>query len=101
MDDAKKMIDVEVAFATGEKQMIKSLSVVEGTTAIEAVGLSAIRKNFPEIPPDDKIEIGIFSKKCSSDRVLYANDRVEIYRPLLIDPKEARRRKTKVTTKNQ
>lgn len=101
MDDARKMIDVEVAFATEDKQIVKSLSVAEGTTAIEAVDLSAIRKSFPEIPPDDKIEVGVFSKKCSSDKVLYANDRVEIYRPLLIDPKEARRRKTKVTAKNQ
>jgi len=101
MDDTVKTIDVEVVFAVHDKQIIKSLSVAAGTTAIEAVGLSAIREDFPEIPGDDEIELGIFSKKCPADEVLHSGDRVEIYRPLLIDPKEARRLKAEVAEKKK
>jgi len=101
MDDSNKMIDVEVAFAVHDKQIIKSLSVAEGTTAIEAVRQTAIREEFPEIPADDEIELGIFSKKCPPGEVLHAGDRVEIYRPLLIDPKEARRLKAEVAEKKK
>jgi len=101
MDDTLNMIDVEVAFAEHDKQVIKPLTVSAGTTAIEAVRLSAIREDFPEIPGDDEIEVGIFSKKCPADEILHSGDRVEIYRPLLIDPKEARRLKAEVAERKK
>ena len=95
------MINVEVAYAEYDKQLIKSISVAVGTTAIQAVQLSAIRDDFSQIPDDDEIEMGIFSKKCLVDEILKAGDRVEIYRPLLIDPKEARRLKAEVAERRK
>lgn len=99
MDNQQNMINVEVAFAERNKQTIKTLSVPAGTTAIEAVQLSAIREDFPQIADDDNIELGIFSKQCAADKVLQPGDRVEIYRALLIDPKEARRLKAATAEK--
>ena len=101
MDKEIKMIMVEVAYAEHDKQLIKSLSVTAGTTAIQAVELSNIRDDFPQIPQDDEIEMGIFSKKITPDEILKAGDRVEIYRPLLIDPKEARRLKAEVAERRK
>ena len=101
MDSKTDMIDVEVAYAEPDKQLIKSISVTNGTTAIQAVQLSGIREDFPQIPDDDEIEIGIFSKKSLTSDVLKAGDRVEIYRPLLIDPKEARRLKAEVAERRK
>ena len=101
MNEQTRMIEVEVAYAEPDKQLIKTLQVPADTTAIEAVNLSGIREDFPQIPSDDEIEIGIFSKKCTADEVLQAGDRVEIYRPLLIDPKEARRLKAEVAERRK
>jgi uncharacterized protein len=64
--------------------------VPAGTTAIEAVRLSGIEEQFPEIDLG-KHRLGVFGKLCKPDRVLNAGDRVEIYRPLLVDPRAARR----------
>ena len=80
------MIDIEVAYGTDKKQFLQQLAVEEGTTAREAVlqsGLSA----------DLHAPLGIFGKQVADDTVLLQHDRVELYRPLLIDPKEARRRR--------
>jgi uncharacterized protein len=85
-----EMILVEVAYATPERQLILELEVPAGTTAIEAVRLSGIEEQFPEIAPG-KCRIGVFGKLCKNDRPLLAGDRVEIYRPLLVDPRVARR----------
>ncbi len=101
MNRQEAMIEVEVAYAEHDKQLIKSVEVPVGTTAIEAVHLSGIREDFPHIPGDDQIEIGIFSKKCETGDVLQAGDRVEIYRPLQIDPKEARRLKAEVAERRK
>ena len=84
-------IAVEVAYATPREQLIVGLVVPEGATALEAVERSGIRIRFPEIAAGP--EVGIFSRKVSLDYPLAAGDRVEIYRPLIADPKEVRRRK--------
>ncbi len=85
------MIQVEVAFATPQKQQIVTLDVPSGTTAAEAVRHSAIAKDFPEFDFAGA-PLGIFGRKLSQPEstVLQAGDRVEVYRPLLIDPKQAR-----------
>lgn len=82
---------VEVAFARPEKQQIVEVQVAEGTTAIEAVKLSGITEIFPEIDPD-AIDMGVFGKVIKDPTVheLRDGDRVELYRPLKIDPKQAR-----------
>ena len=81
------MIRVEVAFARPDRQEIISLSVEEGTTAVEAVKRSGIVAIFPEVDPENG-DMGIFGKviKNPSAHELRDGDRVEVYRPLQIDP---------------
>ena len=85
-----KTILVEVAYAKPEHQVIIPLQVPPGTTLIEAVRLSGILEQFPEIDAE-KGKFGIFSKISKPDTVLREKDRVEIYRHLIADPKESRR----------
>lgn len=87
---------VEVAYATPEKQTIIALDVVEGTRALEAVHQSGIADVFPEIDPDSNA-MGIFGKviKSPAEHPLREGDRVELYRPLKIDPKQARLNRAK------
>lgn len=96
-----KQIEVEVAYATAAQQKIIALRVAAGTTAREAVSLSGILEVFPEIDIDSQ-PMGIFSKPLNGkgrplpeEYVLRAGDRVEIYRPLQIDPKQARLERAK------
>lgn len=83
-------IEVEVSYAVPERQLILKVEVPAGTTAIEAARLSGIEEQFPEIDLG-KNRLGVFGKLCKPDRRLNAGDRVEIYRPLLVDPRAARR----------
>lgn len=94
-----EMLPVEVAYALPHQQRIIALSVPAGTTALEAVQRSGIAQEFPEIVPDT-CSMGIFSRLLDGrsqplpqDYALAAGDRVEVYRPLLLDPKEARLRR--------
>lgn len=84
-------ITVEVAYATPEKQKILSFEVEEGTTVLEAAKQSGIDGEFPEINFEDA-KMGIFGKavRKPEEEVMREFDRVEIYRPLIIDPKAAR-----------
>jgi putative ubiquitin-RnfH superfamily antitoxin RatB of RatAB toxin-antitoxin module len=81
---------VEVAFATPERQLIVPVEVPAGTTAIEAVRLSGIEEQFPEIDLATN-RMGVFGKLCKPERLLAPGERVEIYRPLKADPKAVRR----------
>lgn len=84
-------IDVEVAYALPEGQKIIALQVVLGTTAYEAALQSGIDKAFPGLDIEGS-DMGIFGKAVKPrDYQLQAGDRVEIYRPLIIDPKEVRK----------
>lgn len=85
-------ITVEVVYATREKQKLVSLKVDEGCTAQQAVERSGLLAEFPEIDLA-KNKIGIFAKAVKADTVLRDKDRVEIYRPLIADPKEVRRQR--------
>lgn len=93
------MITVEVAYALPDKQRIVELQVPDGTTAMEAVVQSGIERLFPEIDTSSAV-LGIFSQvlgtkglAAAGDYRLKDRDRVEIYRPLIADPKEARRKR--------
>lgn len=90
--DASDKITVEVAYALPEAQYILSLQVKPGTTALEAIALSGILQTLPEISAYPG-GIGVFGKLVSGDYILQPRDRVEIYRPLLADPKQARRQR--------
>ena len=85
-------ISVEVAYASETKQFLKSFKVTQGTTVIEAIQHSGVCDAFPGLDVESA-SVGVFSKLVAKDEVLKAHDRVEIYRPLTIDPKEARRRR--------
>jgi len=81
---------VEVAYAKPNVQVLLSVDVPENSTAETAIVASGILNRFPEIDLA-KNKIGIFSKVCPIDQPIKPGDRVEIYRPLIADPKEARR----------
>lgn len=86
------MLDVEVAYAKPEQQVIIAVQVPEGATAELAISASGLLERFPEIVGGD-INTGIFGRVCKLDQPLKQGDRVEIYRPLLHDPKETRRQR--------
>ncbi|RMD70315.1 MAG: RnfH family protein [Gammaproteobacteria bacterium] len=81
------VIEVEVAYGRPDEQVILPLKVPEGTTVEEAIRRSGILERFPEIDLA-KNKVGIFGKLCKLDQPLRAGDRVEIYRPLIANPKE-------------
>lgn len=89
-------IKVEVAYATPEKQRIIEVEVPRGASATEAVRLSGIEREFPDQDMAGA-PLGIFGRKLAKpdEQPLEPGDRVEIYRPLLIDPKQARRNRAK------
>ena len=83
---------VEVAYASPSKQLIIPIQVKAGTTVKEAIIQSGIQKEYPEINLDEN-PVGIFGKHTTTDHELREKDRVEIYRPLIADPKEIRRQR--------
>ncbi|MEP5763519.1 MAG: RnfH family protein [Halieaceae bacterium] len=91
MTEANK-IPVEVAYALPEKQEIVMLEVLPGTTAKEAALQSDIVRHFPGLDVA-AAKLGIFGKAVKDDYALKAGDRVEIYRPLIADPKDVRKKR--------
>ena len=87
-----KQITVEVTYAKPETQLLLSLMVNEGTTLVQAIKQSGVLDKFPEINLDEN-KFGIFGKTTKADTVLREKDRVEIYRPLIADPKASRRKR--------
>jgi putative ubiquitin-RnfH superfamily antitoxin RatB of RatAB toxin-antitoxin module len=85
-------IQVEVAYATLQKQLIIPVIVPNGSTVHDAIKISGIQNEFPDIDLDS-ISVGIFGKHTTSDKILREKDRIEIYRPLIADPKEIRRQR--------
>lgn len=85
-------IRVEVAYARPDFQLVLPVEVTEGATVADALRLSGILEHFPEIDPATA-KVGIFGKLTRMDTVLRARDRVEVYRPLIADPKEVRRQR--------
>ena len=84
------MIRVEVAYALPHEQKIIALQVEEDCSAYDAVIRSGIVEAYPEIDPET-IPMGIFGKSIRDPKgtVLKEGQRVELYRPLIADPKEA------------
>lgn len=88
------MITVEVAYALAHKQKIIQLHVAQGTSARDAALRSGLDVDFPDIDLQGS-PLGIFGKGLArpEEHILQAGDRVEIYRPLLADPKEVRKQR--------
>lgn len=94
-----KMISVEVVYALPHEQRLMRLLVKQGTTAREALIRSGIPEEYPEVDPDSA-KMGIFAQPFGSKGLppadkyqLQPGDRVEVYRPLIADPKEARKQR--------
>ncbi len=85
-------INIELVYALPHEQTLLQLEVPAGTTLAEGIRLSGILNKHPEIDPD-KSKFGIFGKLSKADVVLREKDRIEIYRPLIADPKEVRRKR--------
>jgi putative ubiquitin-RnfH superfamily antitoxin RatB of RatAB toxin-antitoxin module len=85
-------ISVEVVYALPQKQEVLSLKIRSGAVVSEAIERSGILRDFPEIDLASA-KVGIYSKQVKLDAVLRDKDRIEIYRPLIADPKEIRRKR--------
>ncbi len=83
---------IEVAYATPQKQLILECEVESGITARDAARQSGIDQHFPEIDLES-CELGVFGKAVTDDYELSDGERIEIYRPLIADPKEIRRQR--------
>lgn len=87
---------MEVAYALPDHQVLLELEVEEGTTVREAIGRSGLLAWYPEIELK-RGRVGIFGRAAPLHMPLRDGDRVEIYRPLIADPKEARRERARRT----
>jgi len=83
---------VEVAYARPDEQLVIALEVESGATLKSAIEQSGMLQRFPEIDTAT-VKVGVFGKAAILDTPLKPGDRVEIYRPLIADPKEARKRR--------
>ncbi len=94
---AEGTISVELGYARPENQVLISLDVVDGATVESVIRKSGFLERFQDIDLE-RNQVGIFGKACKLNTVLRAGDRVEIYRPLITDPKTARRRRAKISS---
>jgi len=85
-------IQIEVVYGLPKKQALLALSVAKGTSVEEAINASGIINTFAEIDLSVN-KVGIWNRAVKLTQVLEDLDRIEIYRPLLADPKEVRKRR--------
>jgi hypothetical protein len=85
---------IEVVYVTREMQDIVRIELEEGASAGDAFASSGLQDRHPDVIFDG-LKLGVFGKEVSRDTPLSDGDRVELYRPLVIDPKEARRAKAR------
>jgi putative ubiquitin-RnfH superfamily antitoxin RatB of RatAB toxin-antitoxin module len=95
-----EMFDIEVVYALPNRQVLLSLPVPAGSTLEECIKLSGITTHFPEIIVSEA-KVGIFSRPEKLSTVVKAGDRIEIYRPLIADPREMRKLRAAKMTKNK
>lgn len=88
----EQQISLEVVYGTPEKQALLEVVVEDGTTVEQAILASGIIKRFPDINLVTS-KVGIWNRTCKLSDLAKKGDRIEIYRPLIADPKEARRRR--------
>lgn len=95
----EKLISVEVAYALPDKQQIITVQVPIGATARDAARLSGIAQQFEGLDLETS-DMGIFGKAVKpAEHIIQAGERVEIYRPLIIDPKEVRKKRAEKVAK--
>jgi uncharacterized protein len=86
------MMEIEVVYALPHEQVLLKIKLPQGATVAEAIEASGIVRRHPEIDLAQN-KLGIYGKLTKADAVLRDRDRVEIYRPLIADPKEIRRKR--------
>jgi uncharacterized protein len=91
-------LSVEVCYALPNEQTLIAVELPEGATVQQALDASGVLKRYPQIDLG-KQKVGVFGKVKPLDTVLADHDRVEIYRPLIVDPKAARQRRVEKTRK--
>lgn len=91
---AERTIRVEVVYAGTEQPIQRRVEVADGCTVMQAIDASGIAAMLPG-GAVDPARLGIFARKVTPDRLVREGDRIEIYRPLLLDPMEARRRRAR------
>lgn len=96
MADRPDKLRIQVCYAHPDRQLLTDLTVSEGTTISQAIRLSGIANEVSGLDVAT-CKVGVYGKLKSLDTPVRAGDRIEIYRPLLADPKEARRRRAKKT----
>lgn len=97
-EEEERIIEVEVAWAEPSRQVLRKVSVASGTTLREVVEMSGLCADFPEAAKR-RLDLGVFGRRMDPETLARPGDRVEIYRPLLADPKESRR--TRARTQSQ
>jgi uncharacterized protein len=90
--DSEERFVVEVAYARAERQLVLRLEAHAGMRLDDVVRHSGMLERFPEIELESS-QLGVFGKRRRSDDPARPGDRIEIYRPLIADPKESRRRR--------
>ena len=85
-------INVEVVYALPQKQEIFTVKLADGATVRQAIEGCGVLQKYPEIDLA-KNKLGVFAKLAKPDSLLRDRDRVEIYRPLIADPKEVRKQR--------
>lgn len=85
-------IQLEVTYAKPERQEVVSLKLPAGSTIKQAIEASGLMARYPEIDLA-KAKVGIYGKLSRMDTVVRDRDRVELYRPLIADPKEVRKQR--------
>ena len=84
---------IEVVYALPDRHELMNLDLPEDSTVMQAVEASGLLQKYPDIEPGGRNKLGVFAKLVKADTLLRERDRVEIYRPLIADPKEVRRQK--------
>lgn len=87
------IITIEIVYALPNKQTVLTLQIEPNTTVQQAIQRSEILKKYPEIDLESTNKVGIYGKQVKLDTILRHRDRIEIYRPLIADPKEIRRKR--------
>jgi putative ubiquitin-RnfH superfamily antitoxin RatB of RatAB toxin-antitoxin module len=88
----ERTVAVELVYCSSTRQHVTRLTLIAGSTVRDAIRSSALAAQCPEIETD-AVRVGIYGRLVAFETVLQDGDRVEIYRPLIADPKQARRRR--------
>jgi len=98
-EECRPTIEVEIVYALPDEQFTQTLRVPAGATIGQAIEQSNLAVRYPEISPASAV-VGIFGRRADASSVLQEFDRIEIYRPLIADPKQSRRARARRSAKS-